>query len=198
MPELLVDLLRHGEPEGGSRFRGRTDDILTKQGWKQLHAAAPKELRWERIISSPAKRCAQFAKALAATQQQAYCQEEWLWEMDFGEWDGLTATEINTRDPEWLGNFWQNPTHQTAPGGEPFLQFQQRVLKGWKQLVGQPVTKVLLITHGGPIRLILAEVLGMPVHNLMRLEVPYASLSRVRLSIDDSDTCHYSLCSLNQ
>ncbi|VAX06697.1 Alpha-ribazole-5'-phosphate phosphatase [hydrothermal vent metagenome] len=198
MPELLVDLLRHGEPEGGSRFRGRTDDILTDQGWAQLRTAVPKQPPWEQIITSPAKRCAVFAEELATMHQLPHIKEEWLWEMDFGDWDGLTAAEITSKDANWLSTFWQDPTSHTPPGGEPFLQFKQRVLNGWNQLIKQPANRILLISHGGPIRLILAEVLGMPVHNLMRLEVPYAALSQVRVSIDDAGTCHYSLCTHNQ
>jgi broad specificity phosphatase PhoE len=54
-----------------------------------------------------------------------------------------------------------------------------------------------LVSHGGPIRIILAEALGMPPQNLMRLEVPHASLSRVRLSTDETGNIYSSLVGLN-
>ena len=35
--ETIIDLLRHGEPLGGSRYRGnRIDDPLTEKGWRQM------------------------------------------------------------------------------------------------------------------------------------------------------------------
>jgi len=196
-PELLIDLLRHGEVEGGSCFRGRTDDALTDHGWRQLSSAVEGSNAWEEIICSPAKRCAQFAEHLAGLHGIPCCQAEWLWEMDFGDWEGATAAELAAADAEQLTAFWQDPLNQAPPGGEPFQQFQQRVLDGWHEAVQQTSKRLLMITHGGPIRIILAKVLGMPLQNLMRLEVPHASLSRVRISTDSKGNIYSSLVGLN-
>ena len=35
---VYLDLLRHGETEGGTRYRGTTDDPLTAAGWEQMRA----------------------------------------------------------------------------------------------------------------------------------------------------------------
>jgi len=195
--ELLIDLLRHGEVKGGSRFRGRTDDTLTDHGWSQLNSATKGRPAWGEIISSPAKRCAHFAEHLAKTHNTPCRQAEWLWEIDFGDWEGATATELATTDAEQLNAFWQDPLNQTPPGGEPFQQFQQRVLAGWHEVIQQTTKSGLLISHGGPIRIILAKALGMPPQNLMRLEVPHASLSRVRISTDTAGNFYSSVVGLN-
>jgi len=195
--ELLIDLLRHGETEGGSRFRGRTDDVLTDRGWSQLKSATEREPAWEEIISSPAKRCAQFAEHLAETHNISCHQAEWLWEMDFGDWEGATAAELAATDADRLNAFWQNPINQAPPGGEPFQQLQQRVLDGWHKTTQHPSKKILLVSHGGPIRIILANTLGMPSQNLMRLEIPHASRNRVRVSTDDTGNFYSSLVGLN-
>lgn len=197
MPEKLIDLLRHGEAEGGSRFRGRADDMLTRHGWAQLQAAVAEAPPWGHIISSPAKRCALFARNLAEAHNIPYTQEACLWEMDFGDWEGLTAAEIAATDAGRLSAFWRDPPNHPPPGGESFQRFQRRVLDGWNRITGHPARHLLLITHGGPIRLILAEVLGMPVQNLMRLEVPHASLSRLRISTDETGFSHCSLAGHN-
>ncbi len=197
MPDLIIDLLRHGEAEGGRCFRGRTDDALTEQGQAQMHRAVEKNPAWAEIISSPAQRCARFAQQLAETRRIPCQQAEWLWEVDFGDWEGVTATELAKSDSNQLNAFWQDPTHHTPPNGEPFQQFQQRVLGGWGTVIQKPAKHILLITHGGPIRIILAAILGMPSQNLMRLEVPHASLSRVRISTDPAGNIYGSLCGLN-
>ena len=197
MPDLLIDLLRHGETEGGNCFRGRTDDVLTDHGWSQLSSAVKGKPAWGEIISSPAKRCAQFAEHLAETHNIPCRQAEWLWEMNFGDWEGATAAELAATDSDRLSAFWQDPINQAPPNGEPFHQFQRRVLGGWHATIQQTSKKVLLVSHGGPIRLILAETLGMPPQNLMRLEMPHASLNRVRVSTDDAGNIYSSLVGLN-
>ncbi len=66
-------------------------------------------------------------------------------------------------------------------GGEPVSDFDQRVGAAWNALLeryrGQ---QVLLVAHGGTIRMVLRQVLDLPLRNLWRFEVPYAALSRVR------------------
>jgi len=195
--ELLIDLLRHGEAEGGNCFRGRTDDVLTDKGWRQLNEATEGQAAWEEVISSPAKRCARFAQQLADTHSIPCRQADWLWEMDFGDWEGVSADELTATDSQRLSLFWEDPVNQMPPGGEPFQQFQQRVLTGWHETLQHKSKRVLLVSHGGPIRIILAETLGMPAQNIMRLEVPHASLSRVRISIDDTSNKYSSLVGLN-
>ena len=62
----LIDMLRHGEPDGGQKFRGAIDDPLSALGWVQMRAAAGDYRDWEAIVSSPLCRCAAFAAELAA------------------------------------------------------------------------------------------------------------------------------------
>ena len=57
----VVDLLRHGEPDGGQKFRGSVDDPLNVRGWEQMRTAVGNYREWEVIISSPLIRCAAFA-----------------------------------------------------------------------------------------------------------------------------------------
>ena len=65
MNETHVDLLRHGEVEGGERYRGSTDDALSARGWEQMRAAVGDACAWTGIVSSPLKRCAEFGPIAA-------------------------------------------------------------------------------------------------------------------------------------
>ncbi|WP_462321717.1 histidine phosphatase family protein [Halochromatium sp.] len=203
LPSRLIDLLRHGEVEGGPCFRGRRDDPLNAAGWAQLEAAtsiAPRPQRtdgspaleatdeatvrttagpaWDRILCSPAARCAGFADQLGA--QLGVPVEHWeaLRERDFGAWEGLRADQIPLQD---LTQFWADPSAYDPPDSEPFAAFRQRVLDGWRRVMEQPGDHRLLITHGGVIRVILGGLLGIPPQRLLLIEVPTACLSRVRL-----------------
>ncbi len=61
-----IDLLRHGEPVGGVRYRGDgVDDPLSERGWAQMWAAVGEFTDWTHVISSPLLRCCRFADAVA-------------------------------------------------------------------------------------------------------------------------------------
>lgn len=182
-----VDLLRHGEPVGGPRFRGATDDPLSEFGWRQMRAAVGTHPEWQAVVSSPLRRSAAFAEWLAGTlpplEKGGMLSLEFeprFREIGFGEWEGRTAQELLETAPEALADFWRDPVTHTPPGGEPFQAFAARVAAAWEQLlVRHGGSRILLVTHAGVIRLILAHILQMPLANLFRLEVPFAGLSRI-------------------
>lgn len=179
----LVDLLRHGEVEGGPRFRGACDDPLSAAGWAQLEAKAEAMIGagptpWDRVLSSPAQRCLAFAQALGNRLGLEVESVDALRERDFGAWEGLRADEIPA---EALARFWCDPSGFDPPAAEPFWAFRARIADAWRGLVDGAGHHTLVLTHGGVIRVILAEVLGLADERLILLEVPPASGTRVRL-----------------
>lgn len=179
MCERRIDLLRHGEVEGGARFRGSRDDVLSARGWRQMQAALAQPLPYQQILSSPAQRCAAFARSVAGQAEIPLHLEPELRERHFGDWEGLEASEI---DPEALARFWSDPCGFTPPGAEPFAEFRARVLGCWERLcVDDTQAQRLIVTHGGVIRVIVGAVLGLADDALLLFEVPHAALTRLRL-----------------
>jgi len=177
-----VDLLRHGEPEGGNRYRGTLDDPLSPLGWEQMRAAVGARLPWDAIISSPLRRCADFARELAAQLRLPLDIEPDLREMTFGDWEGRTVTEIMCSTPQALELFWRDPVNHPPPGGEPLPVFAARVAATWQAVLERHAGRhVLIVGHGGMIRMVLQHLLGIPLQYIWRLEVPYANCSRVRV-----------------
>ncbi len=175
-----IDLLRHGEVEGGARFRGSTDDPLTAEGWAQMWAVVGTELHWNRIVTSPLGRCADFARTLARRRSIPLEIHENLRELHFGAWEGRTAAELMQDQPEALTGFWQDPLKHPPPGAEPLVQLQSRTLSLWNSLLARyPREHMLLITHGGPIRIFLCHVLGKPLNRLLEIDVTPAALYRL-------------------
>jgi alpha-ribazole phosphatase len=177
-----IDLLRHGEPRGGPRYRGRTDDPLTGRGWLQMYRALETARPWDGIVSSPLRRCRDFAEQLVARLSLPLALDDGLREMDFGRWEGLTAAQLLRREPHALRRFWHDPVAHPPPDGEPLPAFRQQVIQAWARLVvGHRGQHLLLITHGGWIRVLLHHVLGTPLQQLHAIDVPYACLSRIRV-----------------
>lgn len=176
-----VDLLRHGEPEGGQKFRGALDDPLSALGWKQLRTAVGDYRDWEVIVSSPLIRCAAFAKELAERLDRPLEIAPDFRELSFGIWEGRTSAEVYAADSLALTQFWRDPVAHPIPGGEAVSDFDRRIGIAWKALLERYQGQhVLLVAHGGTIRMALRQALDLPLRNLWRFEVPYAALSRVR------------------
>ncbi|MDY6814987.1 MAG: histidine phosphatase family protein [Pseudomonadota bacterium] len=179
----LIDLIRHGEPRGGQRFRGTLDDPLSERGWQQMHAAITEEDRWDVIVSSPMQRCRFFAEEVASARGIPLHIAEDLREVCFGVWEGLTADAISERYGDDLARFRANPATFTPPEGEPMGDFRDRVVRSFRHwqtaLAGQ---RVLVVCHGGVIRMILGDVLGVSLErSFVSVSVPYASRSRIRV-----------------
>jgi alpha-ribazole phosphatase len=186
-----VDLLRHGEPEGGQMFRGAVDDPLSPRGWEQMRAAVGDYRDWEAVISSPLIRCAAFARELAEHLNLPLEIVNEFSELSFGVWEGRSVADVHATDPLALARFWRDPIGCPIPGGEPVEAFDQRVGQAWEALLeryrGQ---HVLLIAHGGTIRMVLRRLLEMPVRRIWRIEVPFAAISRIRLHRDPEADPH--------
>ena len=177
-----IDLIRHGEPEGGPRYRGQSDDPLCERGWTQMRQAVGEHRPWDVIVSSPLRRCSDFARELAARcGVPLEVDDRWM-ELGFGEWEGRTAKEIMANDSERLSRFWLDPLQHAPPGGERLDAFRARIVSAWDDLLARHAGQhALIVAHAGTIRMVTSHALDMPLDRLFRLHVPYAGITRVRV-----------------
>jgi alpha-ribazole phosphatase len=179
---MRVGLLRHGEVKGGSRFRGSTDDPLTRAGFAQMQTATHHDAHWDRVISSPLARCAVFASAFARRQSLPCTLDPRLQEIHFGVWEGRAAAELMQTDAGALTRFWSDPLHNTPPDGEPLAHFQARVLDAWNDIVtAHAGQRILIVTHGGVIRVLICHVRQHPLAMLQTFEVKHGGLYCARI-----------------
>lgn len=174
---LRLDLLRHGETELGGGLRGSLDDALTEKGWAQMRAAVIEQGPWDRLVSSPLQRCARFAEELGAQLGLPVQLDKGLQELHFGAWEGQSAAALMETDAEALGLFWADPYSFTPPQGEPVVDFSTRVLAAIERLQATCAgERVLLISHGGVMRLLLAQARGLPREQLLNVEVGHGAV----------------------
>lgn len=180
MQTTTIDMIRHGEPVGGKRYRGQLDDPLSEKGWAQMRSAVADHCPWRAIVSSPLSRCAGFARELAARHGLPLALEPRLMEIGFGEWEGRTAAELTESDPERLMRFWQDPLHHRPPGAEPLADFRDRIVAAWDDLLQTYIGQhVLVVGHAGQMRMVLRHVLDMPLDALFRINVANAGITRI-------------------
>lgn len=180
--ETLVDLIRHGEPEGGPRYRGNgTDDPLSALGWAQMRQALGDQNPWDEILTSPLRRCRAFAEYLAERHARPLTVESELREVGLGAWEGQTPAEVRARDPQGYAAFYRDPLHRRPPGAEPLEAFVDRVGGAYDALVARrPGAHLLLVVHAGVIRALAGRVLSAAPAGWYRLGIGYAGLMRIR------------------
>ena len=173
-----VELLRHGLPEGDDCFRGHTDFLLTEEGFRQMHEAVSGCHAFDLVMTSPLKRCSDFAYRHAEQHCTPVIEEPDFMEINFGDWDGRTRDEVWQNDQKTLSQFWSEPWNTTPPNGESLEECDSRIQTAWSSLLDEYKGKnILVVTHGGVIKQILRLVLDMPKSEifLQRINIPYAA-----------------------
>jgi alpha-ribazole phosphatase len=181
-PITTFDLMRHGEPVGGRKYRGQTDDPLSDKGWAQMRHAVGDLCPWQAVVSSPLLRCSDFAREVAVRHGLPLVMEPRLVELGFGAWEGRTSDELMAEHPDILLRFRADPISHSPPGAEPLVEFRGRVLSAWNAMLEAYAGEhVLVVAHAGVIRMIVALVLDTPLQHLFRLQVANAGITRIRV-----------------
>jgi len=177
-----IDLIRHGEPVGGRKYRGQIDDPLSDKGWTQMREAVTDHNPWDVIISSTLSRCIEFAQELGQRHAIDVIAERRFIEIGFGEWEGRTADELSEEDADQVHRFLTDPLNNTPPGAETLYEFEARIIGAWNDVMQQYARQhILLVGHAGMMRMIIRHVLDMPLERIFRIQVANAAISRIRV-----------------
>lgn len=183
MTETVLWLIRHPEPDHSARglCYGALDIALSDSGIRHAHAISEKLVNenFAAIYSSPKQRCTVTARLLARGRSVETVGD--LRELDFGKLEGRSYEEIAASYPDVYKRWMENPTGTEFPDGESFCQMSTRVLGVLNELLARHAGEsIAVVTHGGPIRVMLADALGIPLRNIFRIEQHYGAISRLR------------------
>jgi alpha-ribazole phosphatase len=181
MPLTRIDLVRHGQPEGGNRFRGHgVDDPLSSLGWQQMRATAAMVDDWQQVISSPMQRCIAFARWLSNERGLPLELVPDLREIGFGSWEGVSRSELREQRRDEYEAFYQDPVHNRPAGAEPLDDFGHRVARALDAAATQHAgERVLIVAHAGVIRAAIGHVLQSPPALWYQCDVANAGLTRL-------------------
>lgn len=159
---MFIYLVRHGETQSDieDRFGGEFDDSLTQRGIKQSHQLAKSLLKKniDVIISSPKQRTLETATILNSyLNLQIYTLEDFKVRNHYGILTGLIKTEAQKRYPDLFEQV--KDRHNTIPGGESYQSVIKRIKTAFKKLSKLAYQNIIVVTHGGTIRLIFREIL---------------------------------------
>jgi alpha-ribazole phosphatase len=201
---IRILLVRHGVTAWNqdSRYQGHQDVPLGDLGRQQAQRLAVR-LRSERIdaaYSSDLVRASETASIVLEGRDIDINTTPQLREMSFGAWEGLRHDEIGHQYPAEWGAWTKDTVATSPPGGESLQQLRERLMafygatiklqpakdaardwfayqaSGLGSAAERPQT-LLMVTHGGPVRLLLTALLDMPADHYWRFAIRPASLS---------------------
>jgi len=183
---LRLFLVRHGETADNiqMRYLGISDAPLTTNGTRQARrvATALSKLPIRAIISSPMRRAVDTAAIIHAACGADLRLDDRLAEGSFGNWEGRTRAEVlglGPRDAELLAR-WESDPACAPPGGESIQNIQKRVISLTDELTDEfSESSVVIVSHVGPIKALLAAVLEIPLQSTRRLFLDPGTISAV-------------------
>jgi broad specificity phosphatase PhoE len=191
-----VYLARHGESDWNveRRWQGHADRPLTDRGREQARLLAERlaDVKLEAVYASDLRRAWETAEAVAATRGLGVVKLHELREVDVGSWSGYTRDECAERFPEAFAR-WQEGG-SGWDDGESYEEMGRRIVAVIRTIAAEhPDGAVLVVSHGGPIRAVHAQALGVdiathrrtgPVEPNARLSAVAVENGRIRVSGD--------------
>ncbi|MBT7444905.1 MAG: histidine phosphatase family protein [Methylococcales bacterium] len=181
---MRLDWLRHGEPDGGSKYRGHSiDDSLTERGWQQMWRGVGRECHWQAVVSSPMVRCVSFAGAIASRYDLSLEVIDDLKEIGFGSWEGKTKAQLLEECADEYHAFYHDPVNSRPAESENLVSFMQRVSRAFESIISRYEGQdVLVVTHAGVIRAALCQVVFAEPKGMYQVKVSNGKLTRFEMS----------------
>lgn len=174
---MNLHLIRHTSlsiPAGVCYGQSDVDVSLNFDVERDTLAKKLAAIQFDAVYASPLQRCTKLAHALNLGQIQT---DERLKELHFGDWEMQTWDSI----PRDVFDIWANDyANLSPPNGENFSQLHARTKAFVADVSNHSHGKnIAVVTHGGVIRAMLAEVLNMPLKGLFRIVIDHASVTQI-------------------
>ncbi len=198
-------LVRHGETDWNKnlKYQGHRDIPLSDEGIAQARKIALRlsTEKFDSAYASDLSRAMQTAQIITSFHQLEVMALPELRETNFGLWEGLTYREIDEQFHDIMKGWRSNPRETKIPGGESLGEVADRCWAGLNRVLDEnPGGNVLVVAHGGIIRIAVATVLGMNLNEYWKIRQDNVSLNIIEFYGNDraivcllNDTNHLKL-----
>jgi probable phosphoglycerate mutase len=178
---IQIYLVRHGKIAWKSEkaYIGQLDVPLSPEGVEQSEKlrAHFETIPLDQAYTSPLSRCVNTLDIILGDRPVPRLRIDALKEIDMGEWDGKTFSEIKNSCPEIYEQRGRELDIFAPPAGESFIDLQQRVLPVFAEIIKDNHSKsILIVAHAGVIRVILATLFGLSIKEVFNWTIPYAGI----------------------
>ena len=184
MKETELILIRHGETVWNSqqRMQGHSNSDLSEEGRAQIESLGQwmKNVSFDHIYSSDSLRARQTAEAITKYSGHTLKIDQRLREKNLGVFEGLTTEEAKERHPEIFRLFKTAGSNYVIDEGESTQQLLDRALEFIEEIRLKHLDKrVVLVTHGGVVRVLIKHTLGLSVGSPTRFLIKNTGLFRL-------------------
>ena len=188
---MEIVLIRHPRPAIGEGVCYGSSDLDLAAGFETAAGALRErladlvDLAGATLFSSPLRRCRMMAETLGTPHL-----DERLQELHFGKWELAPWDTIDRGEFEhWREDF----VHRAPPEGESYASLSRRTLAFLADAQAQEHRGIIVVTHAGVIRALLAHALGTPLEKSFALRLDFGSLTRLSVK-DGRSHVHYMNC----
>ncbi len=182
---MRILLLRHGETDWNlqGRCQGITDLDLNDRGKRQAMdvAAHLSTEKIDAIYSSDLKRALHTAEIIRQSHDLDVTVDSDFRELNHGELEGLTFTDIRSFYPDFLTRWRSEPAQLIVPGGERLVDVEQRIWKGMQRIASSHSSdeRIVVVSHNFPILAILCRITGTPLNDYRAFRVEPCRLNHI-------------------
>jgi broad specificity phosphatase PhoE len=204
-------LLRHGQSlwNAEDRYQGQQGTGLSPLGHHQAKLAAEylADTPFDAVVASDLERVTETlrpyldnvrrsvrhgARFFGRDELGVRIDPRWR-EIDVGTWGGRTFADVLAEEPDVVAAFARGEDVARG-GGETFAQLRTRVWEAVQDIAASGARRVLVGTHGGPIRVAAASALRLPPGGQVLLDPPVnCSLTTIRVTEGASSLTSYNV-----
>lgn len=178
MWEVVMKLIfiRHGQTDWNvaGKIQGSYDSELNNNGVKQSIELTEKLLKlnykFSKIYSSPQKRALKTAEILSKHSNIDYFPMKGLEEMNMGEWEGLSWSEVEKKYPIEYREWFLNRRYTKTPNGESYNDMLKRVLKSIHKIIEDNSDNVVIVTHSAVIMSLQCYITNTPFDEMLKFK----------------------------
>ena len=198
-----IMLIRHGVTQWNAerRLQGQSDVNLAPDG---VHQARELAIHFpfstvDAIYTSDLGRAKTTAEVIASKFNLEITLMPEFREINFGEWEGRKLEEVAKEQPLEFEKFFKKPDMLLIKGGETFAELQSRTMAALRKIVNAHQSgnqHIVIITHGAAIRVILAQILEMPLRKIWSIQQYNTAVNILRvddgaLSVELMNSTHH-------
>lgn len=176
-----IYLVRHGKVDTGNEkcYIGITDLPLSKEGIIQVQKLKKffSNIDIEKAYISPLTRCIQTSDAILENRNVEKTLVKEFTEINMGQWEGKSFNYIKNYFPEQFRIRGENIDTFLPPEGESFEQLKKRVIPAFEAIANKDLGHVLIVAHAGVNRVILSNLLSIPMRDIFKIKQPYGCIN---------------------
>lgn len=189
--KTTIYLIRHGQTVDSEekKYKGHIDVPLSEEGVEQAKRlgnyiagmfsnGTDSVKKLDHIYCSDLSRAVTTAEHIAQPFGLTPLIISELRERSFGRWEGMTFDEIRSEYPKEFAAWVDDPLRFSPVGGESTEDARDRIMPVINDIIHSNYGKhMAIVAHGGVNRIVLCEILGVPLENIFRIEQEFTGLN---------------------